>query len=128
MFALAPAPSQAPRIVGKKLKGQTINIAWENSQPLPDEAAIDGYKVSLRSSPPWKRFSPSSRLTFRPPLSRVCVCPGLVQEAGPFPRHPVHHQQAVHRPPPTIGGQLRSGGAGPHRGGRRRRGSDTNHR
>lgn len=46
-FPLAPAPSQAPRIIGKKLKGQTINIAWENSQPLPDEAAIDGYKVSL---------------------------------------------------------------------------------
>ncbi|TNN00339.1 hypothetical protein fugu_011585 [Takifugu bimaculatus] len=41
-------PSQAPRIIGKRLKGQTINIAWENAQPLPDEAAIDGYKVLYR--------------------------------------------------------------------------------
>lgn len=47
LFCLLPAPSQAPRIIGKRLKGQTINIAWENAQPLPDEAAIDGYKVRL---------------------------------------------------------------------------------
>lgn len=54
LFCLPPAPSQAPRIIGKKLKGQTINIAWENSQPLPDEAAIDGYKVSRLSFAPLK--------------------------------------------------------------------------
>ena len=41
-----PAPSQAPTITGKRYKGQTINISWKNVQPLPNEASIDGYKVS----------------------------------------------------------------------------------
>lgn len=44
-----PAPSQAPRIIGKKLKGHTMNIAWEIVQPLPNEASVDGYKVSTVS-------------------------------------------------------------------------------
>lgn len=41
-----PAPSQAPRIIGKKFKGQSINIAWEQVEPKANEARIDGYKVS----------------------------------------------------------------------------------
>ncbi|KAM8751101.1 contactin-1a isoform 1-T1 [Acanthopagrus schlegelii] len=41
-------PSQAPRITGHKLKGQTVYIAWEKVEPMPDEASIDGYKVLYR--------------------------------------------------------------------------------
>ena len=46
-MCLLPAPSQAPRITGHKLKGQTVYIAWEKVEPMPDEASIDGYKVSI---------------------------------------------------------------------------------
>lgn len=41
-------PSRPPRIIGKKLKGQSLNIAWENVEPLASEASIDGYKVLYR--------------------------------------------------------------------------------
>uniref|UniRef100_A0A671YBY5 Contactin 1 n=1 Tax=Sparus aurata TaxID=8175 RepID=A0A671YBY5_SPAAU len=41
-------PSQAPRITGHKLKGQSVNIAWEKVEPMPDEASIEGYKVLYR--------------------------------------------------------------------------------
>ncbi|CAG08665.1 unnamed protein product, partial [Tetraodon nigroviridis] len=47
-FCCCLTPSQPPRITSKRMKGHTINIAWENSQPQPDEAAIDGYKVLYR--------------------------------------------------------------------------------
>ncbi|XP_059191036.1 contactin-1a-like [Centropristis striata] len=43
-----PPPSQAPKIIGKKLKGTSINIAWEHVEPLATEASIDGYKVLYR--------------------------------------------------------------------------------
>ncbi|XP_019128195.1 contactin-1a isoform X1 [Larimichthys crocea] len=43
-----PPPSQAPRIIGKKFKGQSINIAWEQVEPKANEARIDGYKVLYR--------------------------------------------------------------------------------
>lgn len=45
-FCHLPAPKQAPRIIGQKLKAGKINIAWETEQPQPNEALIDGYKVS----------------------------------------------------------------------------------
>uniref|UniRef100_A0A8C4F8V5 Contactin 1 n=1 Tax=Dicentrarchus labrax TaxID=13489 RepID=A0A8C4F8V5_DICLA len=43
-----PPPSKAPLITGKKLKGNTINIAWEHVQPLANESSINGYKVLYR--------------------------------------------------------------------------------
>ncbi|KAF7669853.1 hypothetical protein LDENG_00128960 [Lucifuga dentata] len=41
-------PSRPPRIIGKRLKGQSVNIAWEHVEPLANEASIDGYKVLCR--------------------------------------------------------------------------------
>uniref|UniRef100_A0AAQ5ZJH3 Contactin 1 n=1 Tax=Amphiprion ocellaris TaxID=80972 RepID=A0AAQ5ZJH3_AMPOC len=41
-----PPPSRAPRIISKKLKGQSVNIAWEHVEPLANESSIDGYRVS----------------------------------------------------------------------------------
>ncbi|XP_053174684.1 contactin-1a-like [Scomber japonicus] len=41
-------PSRAPKIIGKKLKGQSVNIAWEHVEPLANEASVDGYKVLYR--------------------------------------------------------------------------------
>ncbi|XP_023254306.1 contactin-1a-like [Seriola lalandi dorsalis] len=43
-----PPPSRPPKIIGKKLKGQSVNIAWEHVEPLANEASIDGYKVLYR--------------------------------------------------------------------------------
>ncbi|XP_068458470.1 contactin-1a-like isoform X2 [Clinocottus analis] len=43
-----PPPSRAPKIIGKKLKGQLVNIAWEQVKPLANEASIEGYKVLYR--------------------------------------------------------------------------------
>ncbi|XP_031712628.1 contactin-1a isoform X2 [Anarrhichthys ocellatus] len=43
-----PPPSRAPKIIGKKLKGQYVNIAWELVKPLANEASIEGYKVLYR--------------------------------------------------------------------------------
>lgn len=40
------APSRAPKITRKKLKGKSVNIAWEHVEPLANEASINGYKVS----------------------------------------------------------------------------------
>lgn len=45
-FFFSPAPSQPPRIIRKKLKGKSVNIAWEHVEPLADEAPVNGYKVS----------------------------------------------------------------------------------
>ncbi|XP_056138665.1 contactin-1a-like isoform X2 [Lampris incognitus] len=41
-------PSRPPRIIGKKLKGITVNVAWEHVEPLANESSIDGYKVLYR--------------------------------------------------------------------------------
>ncbi|XP_026167526.1 contactin-1a-like [Mastacembelus armatus] len=41
-------PSRPPKIVSKKLKGQSVVIAWEHVVPLANEASIDGYKVLYR--------------------------------------------------------------------------------
>ncbi|KAM7414915.1 hypothetical protein PAMA_019637 [Pampus argenteus] len=41
-------PSRPPKIIGKKFKGQSVNIAWEHVEPLANEASIDGYKVLHR--------------------------------------------------------------------------------
>ncbi|XP_039989807.1 contactin-1a-like [Xiphias gladius] len=41
-------PSRPPKIIGKKFKGQSVNIAWEHVEPLANEASIDGYKVLYR--------------------------------------------------------------------------------
>ncbi|XP_008304413.1 contactin-1a-like isoform X2 [Stegastes partitus] len=43
-----PPPSRAPRIISKKLKGQSVNIAWEHVEPLANESTIDGYRVLYR--------------------------------------------------------------------------------
>uniref|UniRef100_UPI0037E7536E contactin-1a-like n=1 Tax=Semicossyphus pulcher TaxID=241346 RepID=UPI0037E7536E len=43
-----PPPSQAPKIIGNKLKGASMNIAWEHVEPLPNEASVEGYKVLCR--------------------------------------------------------------------------------
>ncbi|XP_023123676.2 contactin-1a isoform X2 [Amphiprion ocellaris] len=43
-----PPPSRAPRIISKKLKGQSVNIAWEHVEPLANESSIDGYRVLYR--------------------------------------------------------------------------------
>ncbi|XP_034031989.1 contactin-1a [Thalassophryne amazonica] len=43
-----PPPSRPPRIIGQRLKGQFVNIAWEQVEPLANEAAIDGYRVLHR--------------------------------------------------------------------------------
>ncbi|KAI3371148.1 hypothetical protein L3Q82_023779, partial [Scortum barcoo] len=43
-----PPPSRAPNIIGKKIKGHSVTIAWENVEPLANEASIDGYKVLYR--------------------------------------------------------------------------------
>ncbi|KAM4619310.1 contactin-1a-like isoform 1-T2 [Polymixia lowei] len=41
-------PSRPPKIIGKKLKGQLVNIAWEHVESLANESSIDGYKVLYR--------------------------------------------------------------------------------
>ncbi|XP_070686327.1 contactin-1a-like isoform X2 [Pempheris klunzingeri] len=41
-------PSQPPKIIGKRLKGQSVNIAWEHVEPWANESSIDGYKVLYR--------------------------------------------------------------------------------
>ncbi|XP_057691677.1 contactin-1a [Corythoichthys intestinalis] len=41
-------PGQAPRIIGKKMKGKTVNVAWEHVETLANEAPVDGYKVLYR--------------------------------------------------------------------------------
>ncbi|CAB1430565.1 unnamed protein product [Pleuronectes platessa] len=38
-------PSRPPKIIGKKLKGRLVNIAWEHVEPLENESSINGYKV-----------------------------------------------------------------------------------
>ncbi|KAM6926248.1 contactin-1a-like isoform 1-T2 [Lycodopsis pacificus] len=43
-----PPPSRAPKILGTRLKGQYVNIAWELVKPLANEASIEGYKVLYR--------------------------------------------------------------------------------
>ncbi|XP_041651588.1 contactin-1a-like [Cheilinus undulatus] len=43
-----PPPSQAPKITVKKFKGASVYIAWEQVEPLPNEAPIDAYKVLCR--------------------------------------------------------------------------------
>ncbi|KAM9854667.1 contactin-1a [Aulostomus maculatus] len=41
-------PSRPPKIIGKKLKGNFVNIAWEHVEPLANEATVNGYKVLYR--------------------------------------------------------------------------------
>ncbi|XP_058501947.1 contactin-1a-like [Solea solea] len=41
-------PTRPPKILGKKLKGQSVNIAWEDVEWLDNEAPVDGYKVLYR--------------------------------------------------------------------------------
>ncbi|CAL8359314.1 unnamed protein product [Lota lota] len=41
-------PSQRPRIISKKFKGQNVNIAWEQVEPLVNESAVNFYKVLYR--------------------------------------------------------------------------------
>uniref|UniRef100_UPI003AACDCA7 contactin-1a-like n=1 Tax=Centroberyx gerrardi TaxID=166262 RepID=UPI003AACDCA7 len=48
IFTKKAPPSRPPRIIGKKLKGQSVNIAWEHVEPLANESSIDGYKVLYR--------------------------------------------------------------------------------
>ncbi len=41
------APSRPPKIIGTKVNhsGTTINIAWEQVEPLANESTVEGYKV-----------------------------------------------------------------------------------
>ncbi len=45
---LFSAPSRPPKIIGTKMNhsGTTINIAWEQVEPLTNESKVEGYKVS----------------------------------------------------------------------------------
>lgn len=43
-----PPPDRAPRIISKKLKGQSVNIAWEQVEPMANESSIDGYRILYR--------------------------------------------------------------------------------
>ncbi|XP_064807361.1 contactin-1a-like [Oncorhynchus masou masou] len=43
-------PSRPPKIISKKLKGTSVNIAWEHVEPLANESTIDGYKVLYRQA------------------------------------------------------------------------------
>ncbi|XP_069551350.1 contactin-1a isoform X1 [Brachyistius frenatus] len=43
-----PPPSRPPIIISTKLKGQSVNIAWEHVEPLANESSIDGYRVLYR--------------------------------------------------------------------------------
>uniref|UniRef100_A0A3Q3A945 Contactin 1 n=1 Tax=Kryptolebias marmoratus TaxID=37003 RepID=A0A3Q3A945_KRYMA len=40
-----PPPDRPPKIISKKLKGQFLNIAWEEVESLNNESSIDGYRV-----------------------------------------------------------------------------------
>ncbi|KAM4573818.1 contactin-1a isoform 1-T3 [Odontesthes bonariensis] len=40
-----PPPDRPPKIMGMKLKSQTVNVAWEPVEPLANESSIDGYLV-----------------------------------------------------------------------------------
>ncbi|XP_054631456.1 contactin-1a isoform X1 [Dunckerocampus dactyliophorus] len=41
-------PSQAPTIIGKKFKGKSVNIMWEQVETLANESPVEGYKVLYR--------------------------------------------------------------------------------
>ncbi|XP_013875193.1 contactin-1a [Austrofundulus limnaeus] len=43
-----PPPDRPPKILGTKLKGQFVNIAWEQVEPLTNESSIEGYKVLFK--------------------------------------------------------------------------------
>ncbi|XP_046889540.1 contactin-1a-like [Hypomesus transpacificus] len=43
-------PSRPPKILSKKLKGSSVNIAWEHVEPLANESTIYGYKVLYRQA------------------------------------------------------------------------------
>uniref|UniRef100_A0A1A8NW40 Contactin 1 n=3 Tax=Nothobranchius pienaari TaxID=704102 RepID=A0A1A8NW40_9TELE len=40
-----PPPDRPPKILSAKIKGQSVNIAWEHVEPLANESTIDGYLV-----------------------------------------------------------------------------------
>uniref|UniRef100_A0A1A8EE95 Contactin 1 n=1 Tax=Nothobranchius kadleci TaxID=1051664 RepID=A0A1A8EE95_NOTKA len=40
-----PPPDRPPKILSAKIKGQSVNIAWEHVEPLANESTIDGYRV-----------------------------------------------------------------------------------
>ncbi|XP_075998447.1 contactin-1a [Genypterus blacodes] len=54
-------PSQPPRIIGKKLKPMSWNVAWEHVEPLANEASIDGYKVLFRNQTSHILFTTNKR-------------------------------------------------------------------
>ncbi|KAL0968766.1 hypothetical protein UPYG_G00271410 [Umbra pygmaea] len=43
-------PSRPPKIISKKLKGTSVNIAWEHVEPLANESRIESYKVLYRQA------------------------------------------------------------------------------
>lgn len=43
-------PSRPPKILGKKFKSTSVNIAWEHVEPLANESTIVGYKVLYRQA------------------------------------------------------------------------------
>lgn len=125
-LCLSSAPSRPPKIIGKKLKGNSVNIAWENVEPLDNEAPIDGYKVSgFKTEIINVTFSSAF---VDSPYVYMCTCVGAVQAAGPNRRHAVHHQQEVHRSSSAARWELYCGGASAHRRRRRSCGTNPHHR
>ncbi|XP_061577050.1 contactin-1a [Cololabis saira] len=40
-----PPPDRPPKIIGTKLKGHLVNVAWEPVEPLANESSVDSYRV-----------------------------------------------------------------------------------
>ncbi|XP_036003268.1 contactin-1a isoform X1 [Fundulus heteroclitus] len=40
-----PPPDRPPKIIGTKLKGQLVSVAWEHVEPLSNESLREGYRV-----------------------------------------------------------------------------------
>ncbi|XP_074533175.1 contactin-1a [Halichoeres trimaculatus] len=63
-----PPPSQAPKIIGQKFKGSSINIAWEEMETMSNESSIENYKVLCREE---GLPIPTLYSTFRPSIDLV---------------------------------------------------------
>lgn len=48
LFLALPAPNRPPKIIGKKLNGLKVNIAWEQVETLVNESSVEFYKVCGR--------------------------------------------------------------------------------
>uniref|UniRef100_A0A8C7SZX3 Contactin 1 n=1 Tax=Oncorhynchus mykiss TaxID=8022 RepID=A0A8C7SZX3_ONCMY len=76
-------PSRPPKIISKKLKGTSVNIAWEHVEPLANESTIDGYKVGTAVVPTCYKDSTNIPV----PKKNKVSCP-----KPPCRTHPAHHE------------------------------------